>query len=97
MGNMAALYMHHVTIEGVRLSGDLKLAPCGQTSIPWGHGSVENIPMHEMFFLCNKVKSGCSDYYKFCLVTFIVESRLAPFVGYRIGVRSVLLAHFVPT
>ncbi len=95
MIDVAALYMHHVTVEGVRLPGDQKLAPHGWTSIPWGHGSMESIPVCEIFFFRDEVESGCPDYYTFGMMTFIVESHLVPFVGYHIGIWSILLAHFV--
>ena len=51
--------------------------------------------MREIFFFRNEVEPGCPDHYTFCMVTFIVESCLIPFVGYYVGIRSVLLAHFV--
>ncbi len=56
---------------------------------------MESIPMHEVFFFRNEVESGCPDYYTFCMVTFVVESCLILFVGYYVGIRSVLLAHFI--
>ncbi len=34
MIDVAVLYMHHVTVEGVRLPRDYKLAPRSRTSIP---------------------------------------------------------------
>ncbi len=61
--DMAALHMHHVTVEGIRLSGDDELAPRGRTDIPGGDGCVESIPVCKVFFLRDEVEFGSSCHY----------------------------------
>ncbi len=92
---MAALHMHHVAVEGIRLPGDDEPALRGGTNIPGGDGSVESIPMCKVFFLRDEVEFGSSSHYAFRVVAFIVNPVPVPSVGYYVRVRTVFFAHFI--
>ena len=93
--DVAALHMRHVTVEGIRFSGDDELAPRGRTDIPGGDGSVESIPVCKVFFLRDEVEFGSSSHYAFRVVAFIVNPVPVPSVGYYVRVRTVFFAHFI--
>ncbi len=93
--DMAALHMHHVTVEGIRFSGDDELAPHGRADIPGGDGSVESIPVCKVFFFHGEVEFGSSGHYALRVVAFIVNPPPATSVRYYVWVRMVFFAHFI--
>ena len=95
MVDVAALHVHHITVECVRLPGDDELAPYGRANIPGGYGSVESIPVCKVFFLRDEVEFGSSSHYTLRMVTFVVMPGPVPLVGYYVRVRTVLSAHFI--
>ncbi len=93
--DVAALHMHHVTVEGVWLPWDYELAPRGQTNVPGGNGSVEGIPVCKVFFFHDEVESGGSSHHTLCMVAFVVKPGPVPAVGYYVGVWMVFFAYLV--
>ena len=95
MVDVAALHMHHIAIECVRLPGDDELAPFGRTNIPGGYGSVESIPVCKVFFLHDEVELCGSGHYTLWMVTLVVMPGPVPPVGNYVWVWTVLSAYFV--
>ena len=93
--DVAALHMHHVTVEGVGLPWDYEFALRGQTNIPGGDGSMEGIPVCKVFFLRDKVESGGSSYHTLCMMAFVVNPGPVPSVGYYVRVRTVFFTYLI--
>ncbi len=95
MGDVLALYVQHITIKGVRLSRYEVAASLGRADVPWGHSSVESIPVCEVLLLGNKIRPGSSDHYALIMMTFVVGSTQTPLIDHFVGVQPGLFAYLI--